>query len=87
MMFSFVPAWKVPTVTTAMSRGSTVRDTTVCSRVTTCAPSTTGSMECCGCEPWACRPCRVTRHESAIAMAVPTGSETVPASEGMTCWP
>lgn len=52
MMFSFSPAWNVPTVTTADCRAETSRETTVCSRVTMCAPSTIGSTEFSGCELW-----------------------------------
>ena len=45
MMFSFSPAWKVPTVTTADFIGCTSRDTMVWRRVTMWAPWTIGSIE------------------------------------------
>ncbi|MBK9198641.1 hypothetical protein [Candidatus Skiveiella danica] len=37
------PAWKAPTVTTAICNGSTLRDTTVCSAITRLDAATTGS--------------------------------------------
>lgn len=65
MMFSFRPAWKVPTVTTAERNGATSRETIPCRRVMMCAPWTMGSIESCGWDPWDCSPNRVTFQESA----------------------
>src|SRR6185437_11641458 len=56
MTLLLVPAWQLPTVSTAVSPGATPRDTTVCSRTMTIAASTTGSMVFCGMEPWPPRP-------------------------------
>lgn len=87
MMFSLVPACIEPTVTTAMSVGSTSRDTTVCSFMTVLAASTTGSTDCWGREPWAPRPWRVTFSESEPAIIGPDRWATQPAGAGPTCWP
>ena len=46
-----MPAWMLPTVSTAVSPGATTRDTTVCNRTMIMAASTTGSMVCCGMAP------------------------------------
>ena len=56
MTLLLVPAWQLPTVTTAVSPGATSRDTMVCSRTMIMAASTTGSMVCCGMEPCPPRP-------------------------------
>ena len=48
MTFGTVPAWIVPTVMTADWSGSTSRETSVCSVVTTLAAIRTGSMAWCG---------------------------------------
>ncbi len=87
MMFSFVPAWNVPTVTTAAACGSTSRATTVCRRSTMALAATIGSMEFCGCEPCAPRPLTVTRHESLMLMNAPSRVATMPTGSGKTCWP
>ena len=51
MTFSFVPACRTPTVTTAESVGATSRETIVCSLITVEAAMTTGSMLASGIEP------------------------------------
>jgi hypothetical protein len=52
MMFRFVPARNVPTVTTAGSSGLTSRETIVWSVTTVRAAMTIGSMVRCGIAPW-----------------------------------
>ena len=47
-MLCLVPAWKLPTVTTAGSSGSFSRLTRVCSVVTIRLASTIGSLVVCG---------------------------------------
>ena len=56
MTLLFVPACTLPTVSTAVSVGGVIRDTTVCSRTTIMAARTTGSTVACGIEPWPPRP-------------------------------
>ena len=68
MMFSFVPAWMVPTVTTAVAPGSMPRDAIVCSFITVDAAITTGSTVVCGDEPWPPWPWSVMRKASLAAM-------------------
>ncbi len=87
MMFCFVPAWNVPTVTTARSDGATSRDTIVCRRTTIEAASTIGSIVFSGCDPWPPRPCTVTMTWSLPAMTGPGAVKTSPAAPGKTCWP
>ena len=50
MTLLFVPAWMLPTVSTAVSPGATSRATTVCNRTTIIAARTTGSIAACGIE-------------------------------------
>src|SRR6478736_6265130 len=56
IIFSFVPARRAPTVTTAVSSPATSRETTPCNRMTVAAAITTGSTPASGREPWAPRP-------------------------------
>ena len=56
MMLFFVPPLKMPTVTTAGSRGLISRATMVCSAKTVRAPITMGSTVSCGCAPCPPRP-------------------------------
>jgi hypothetical protein len=56
MMLLLVPTWMLPTVRTAVSVGATSRETTVCSRTTIDAASTTGSTVACGIDPCPPRP-------------------------------
>ncbi len=86
MMLLLVPAFTLPTVTTAMSPGATSRDTTVCSRTTIMAASTTGSTVFCGVEPCPPRPYTVTLRLSAADMNGPGRVRTVPAIPGSRCW-
>ena len=74
-MFDFVPPWKLPTVTTAVSVGATSRETMVCSRPTMAAPSTIGSTPRFGMEPWVPAPWTVISMELAV---VSTGPRRVP---------
>ena len=87
MTFSFVPACKTPTVTTAASVAATSRDTMVCSRMTVAAAMTTGSMLAWGMEPCAPRPNRRICRLSAADVIGPALPATVPAGPTMTCWP
>ena len=87
MMFSLVPAWRVPTVTTAVAPGSMPRDTMVWSFITVEAAMTTGSTVVWGDEPWPPWPCRVIFRASLAAMIGPDRWRTVPAGDGTTCWP
>ena len=80
-MLFFSPAWIEPTVTTATSRGSTSRDTIVCSRMTVAAAITTGSIVECGREPCPPRPSRVTVSPSDAAICVPERTPIVPAGQ------
>ena len=86
MTLLLVPAWMLPTVRTAVSVGGTSRATTVCSRTTIIAASTTGSTAACGIEPCAPRPCTVIRMLSAADRIGPAWVPTRPAGKGMTCW-
>ena len=86
MTLLLVPAWMLPTVRTAISVGGTSRATTVCSRTTIIAASTTGSTAACGIEPCAPRPCTVIRMLSAADSIGPAWVPTRPAGKGMTCW-
>ena len=86
MTLLFVPAWMLPTVSTAVSPGATSRETTVCSRTTIIAASTTGSTAACGIEPCAPRPCTVIRMLSAADSTGPARVPTCPAGNGSTCW-
>lgn len=56
MMLLALPAWKRPTVTTAVSRGVISRATMDCSLSTIAAPMTTGSVVVSGREPCPPRP-------------------------------
>ena len=60
-----VPACRLPTVSTAGVVAASSRETTVWSRTTIIAASTTGSTAACGMEPCAPRPCTVMRRLSA----------------------
>ena len=51
MTLLFVPAWMLPTVSTAVSPGDTSRETTACSRTTIIAARTTGSTAAWGIDP------------------------------------
>ena len=84
-MLFFRPAWTEPTVTTATSRGSTSRETIVCSRMMVAAAITTGSMVACGREPWPPRPRSVTVRPSEAAICVPGRTPNTPAGSGVTC--
>ncbi len=86
MMLVLVPAWMRPTVTTAVACGEICRDTTVCSRITSEAAMTTGSIPRCGADPCAPLPCSVTRKSSQLAMIGPGARSTLPAGPGRTCW-
>src|SRR4051812_31412389 len=85
MTLLLVPAWRLPTVSTAVSPGATSRETTVCSRTTIIAARTTGSIAACGMEPCAPRPCTVMRMLSAADSAAPARVPTCPARSGITC--
>ena len=50
--FIALPPWIVPTVTTAVCVGSTLRATTVCSAITMLAAATIGSIVWCGRAAW-----------------------------------
>ena len=66
-MLDLVPAWKLLTVTTAVSFGATSRATMLCRRLTTAAPSTIGSTPGFGIEPCGPLPYRVISIEAAAA--------------------
>ena len=87
MMFSFVPARTVPTVTTAESVAAMLRETTVCSFMIVEAAITTGSTDCSGAEPCAPRPCNTILSASLAVMTAPGRNSTQPAGAGVTCWP
>ena len=59
----------------------------VCSRITTAAAMTIGSMHASGREPWPPRPYRVTLIESEVAKAAPGCRPIIPAGIGPTCCP
>ena len=86
MTLLLVPAWQLPTVTTATSPGVTSRDTMVCSRTMIMAASTTGSTVFCGAAPWPPRPYTVILMLSAAAMNGPERVRTVPAMPDSRCW-
>ncbi|HEU5389297.1 MAG TPA: hypothetical protein VFV73_25700 [Streptosporangiaceae bacterium] len=52
MTLLLVPAWMLPTVSTAVPPGGVSRETIACSRTTIIAASTTGFTVACGIEPW-----------------------------------
>jgi hypothetical protein len=85
MTLLLVPAWMLPTVSTAVSVGGTSRATTVCNRTTIVAASTTGSTAACGIDPCAPRPCTVIRMLSAADSTGPGRVPTRPAGNGITC--
>lgn len=85
MMLSDEPAWMLPTVTTAVSCGSTSRATIPCRRTTMLAAMSTGSMHSCGMLPCPPRPCTVILKLSAEAIMVPALTATLPARPGWTC--
>ena len=61
------PARNAPTDTTAESLAATLRETMVCSAITSDAPATTGSMLRSGIEPWLPLPVRITSQLSTAA--------------------
>lgn len=69
MTLLLVPAWMLPTVSTPVSVGGTSRATTVCSRTTIIAASTTGSTAACGIDPWAPRPVEVLEGVADVVQA------------------
>ncbi len=71
-----LPAWMLPTVSTAGVVAASSRETTVCSRTTIMAAATTGSTAACGMEPCAPRPWTVTRRLSAADRKEPGGVPT-----------
>jgi hypothetical protein len=77
-----------PTVTTAASSGLTLRDTTLCSAITSEAEATTGSTVCCGTAPWPPLPTTRIVTRSAAAMAGPAMKPNRPAgTPGQLCSP
>jgi hypothetical protein len=54
--FQVSPPWICVTETTAASIGRALRLTMVCRPITTCAPTTTGSIDWWGMAPWLPRP-------------------------------
>jgi len=86
MTLLVVPAWLLPTVSTAVWPGAISRDTTVCSRTTIMAASTTGSMVFCGMEPWPPRPYTVILMLSAADKKGPERVPAVQATPRRTCW-
>ncbi len=78
MMLRLVPAWNVPTVSTAGANASTDRDSAVCSASTISQAAGIGSAARCGdaaCPP---RPCTLTRNASLAAIIAPAREVTVP---------
>ncbi len=71
MTLLLVPAWMLPTVRTAGSVAASSREMTVWRRTTIMLASTTGSTAAWGIEPWAPRPCTVTRMLSAAESTAP----------------
>src|SRR2546430_8984619 len=80
MTLLVVPAWLLPTVSTAVWPGAISRDRTVGSRTTIMAASTTGSMVFCGMEPWPPRPYTVILMLSAADKKGPERVPAVPAT-------
>jgi hypothetical protein len=85
MTLLVVPAWLLPMVSTAVWPGAISLDTTVCSRTTIMAASTTGSTVFCGMEPWPPRPYTVTLMLSAADKKGPERVPAVPATPRRTC--
>ena len=81
-----VPADSTPTVTTAVCRGSTLRDTTVCRAMTTLEAATTGSAVPCGMAPCPPMPRSVINTLSLDAIIGPSRNTRWPCGmPGMLC--
>ena len=78
MMLSAVPAWICVTETTARSIGSTTRETTCWSPLTTCAAAVTGSTDSCGAAPWPPLPRISIPNTSEAAVCGPGSTPTLP---------
>ena len=77
-----VPAWNMPTVTTADCNGSTLRATIDCSAITMLEPATIGSALKCGMAAWPPLPLSTMITRSAEASVGPLRKANVP-----TGWP
>lgn len=83
-----LPARNAPTLTTAASIGATLRETTVCSDITSAAPATSGSMLFSGMEPWLPTPVSSISQLSTAAMIGPPVKCSLPTGRpGMLCMP
>ena len=83
-----VPACSVPTVTTAICRGSTLRATTLCSAITMLPAMSTGSTVKCGRAAWPPRPWMVMCAVSLAAMKGPLPKPKLPVVRpGLLCRP
>ncbi|MNZ90856.1 hypothetical protein D3C78_1098270 [compost metagenome] len=86
MMFSTVPDVILPTVSTALSSGSVLRETRVCSWLTRAQATGMGSMVVWGMAAWPPLPLTRISKRSAAAMMGPTRTAILPAgSEGQLC--
>ncbi|KAG1058863.1 hypothetical protein G6F40_018227 [Rhizopus arrhizus] len=78
----------VTTVTKPIFRGSTLRDTTLCSVVMMCAATRIGSTLPCGSAPWPPLPITFSRAQSTDAIAGPSTKPKWPTgTPGQLCSP
>ena len=88
MTLKRVPPVNLPTVTTAVSIGSSSRETRLWRFCTMAAPITTASTARCGCAPWPDLPITLTLKRSPEAIIAPLRIATLPAATSdQTCMP
>ena len=88
MTLPALPEMNAPTVTTALLCGDTLRDTMVCSAMTSEEPATTGSMLSSGIDPWLPLPTSSISQLSTAAIIAPSRKCSLPSSSpGMLCMP
>ena len=68
----------LPSVSTALSVGATLRETIVCRATITCAATTTGSTVPCGADAWPPVPRTTSSMESLLAVTAPAAQPMVP---------
>jgi hypothetical protein len=85
---AFESVWNVPTVSTTLCSGSTLRETTVCSVTTICAATSVVSTALCGSAAWPPRPVTTISNSSAEACSGPGRVTISPmGTPGALCMP
>ena len=88
MMLPAVPPEIMPRLSTALASGETLRETSVCRLVITCAAQTIASAPLSGYAPWLERPRIVSSTSSVEAFSVPARVSITPTGRyGCTCRP